>query len=93
MDINENYLILSIETSCDETSSAVTAGRRVLSNIIWSQIDIHQPWGGVVPNLAREAHQERIDRVINKTVNQAETNRKRFNLKLPKINWKNIKIK
>lgn len=90
MEINENYLILSIETSCDETSATVTAGRRVLSNIIWSQIDIHQPWGGVVPNLAREAHQKRINQVVEKAVSQAETNRKRFKLKIPKINWKNI---
>ncbi len=90
MNINENYSILGIETSCDETSAAVTIGRRVLSNIIWSQIDIHQPWGGVVPNLAREAHQERINEVIKKTLRQAETNRKRFNLNLPSIKWKNI---
>jgi len=90
MKINENYLILSIETSCDETSAAVTAGRRVLSNVIWSQIDIHQAWGGVVPNLAKEAHQERIDEVVTKALKQAETNRKRFNLDLAKISFENI---
>lgn len=90
MKVNDNYLILSIETSCDETSAAVTAGRRVLSNIIWSQIDIHQPWGGVVPNLAREAHQERINEVINKAVSQAEANCKRFKLGKHKISLENI---
>lgn len=84
MSVNENYLILSIETSCDETSAAVTAERKVLSNTIWSQIDIHQPWGGVVPNLARKAHQERINQVIKKAIKQAETNCKRFKLKLPR---------
>ncbi len=90
MNFNENYLILAIETSCDETSAAVTAGRRVLSNVIWSQIDIHQPWGGVVPNLARQAHQDRINQVVEKAISQAETNRKRFNLNLPKIDQSNI---
>jgi len=90
MKINENYLILSIETSCDETSAAITAGRRVLSNIISSQIEIHQPWGGVVPNLAREAHQERIEDVKHKAISQAETNRIRFRLDLPKIKIENL---
>jgi len=90
MKINGNYLILSIETSCDETSAAITAGRRILSNIIFSQIEIHQPWGGVVPNLAREAHQDRIEEVKNKAISQAETNRKRFRLDLPEINMDNI---
>lgn len=56
--------ILSIDTSCDETSVAVTEGRRVLSNELFSQIAIHQPWGGVVPILAKRAHEERIDGVI-----------------------------
>jgi len=46
-------LILSIDTSCDETAAAVTLGRRILSNVVWSQIAIHRPWGGVVPNLAK----------------------------------------
>ncbi len=56
--------ILAIDTSCDETSVAVTEGRRVLSNELFSQIAIHQLWGGVVPNLAKRAHEERIDGVI-----------------------------
>ncbi|MFZ1549538.1 MAG: tRNA (adenosine(37)-N6)-threonylcarbamoyltransferase complex transferase subunit TsaD, partial [Microgenomates group bacterium] len=54
-------IILSIDTSCDETSVAVTEGRRVLSNVIYSQVVIHKQWGGVVPSLAKRAHQERID--------------------------------
>ncbi len=88
--INDAYLILAIETSCDETSAAITAGRRVLSNVIWSQIDIHQPWGGVVPNLARQAHKLRIKDVKNEAIKNAEANRKRFDLDLPKINLENI---
>ncbi len=64
-------LILAIDTSCDETSAAVTAGRRVLSNIISSQVSIHQKYGGVYPALAKRAHQERIDLVIAEALKRA----------------------
>lgn len=57
-------LILAIDTSCDETSAAVLRNDRVLSNVVWSQIKIHQKWGGVVPNLARRAHEERLPAVV-----------------------------
>ena len=56
--------ILAIDTSCDETAAAVTNGRRILSNSIYSQVLLHQKWGGVVPLLAKRAHEERIDGVI-----------------------------
>ena len=50
-------LILSIESSCDETSAAVVKnGREVLSNVISSQIDIHKKFGGVVPEVASRNH-------------------------------------
>ena len=46
-------LILGIESSCDETSAAVVEdGRRILSNLIASQISVHSPYGGVVPEIA-----------------------------------------
>ena len=46
-------LILGIETSCDETSAAVVAdGRHLLSNIVASQISVHEKYGGVVPEIA-----------------------------------------
>lgn len=64
-------LILSIDTSCDETSVAVTAGRRILANEIYSQILIHKKWGGVVPNLAKRAHEEKIDLVIDEALKKA----------------------
>lgn len=64
--------ILSIDTSCDETSAAVTDGRRVLSNIIYSQILIHKKWGGVVPSLAKRAHEERIDMVVDKALHSLD---------------------
>ena len=63
--------ILAIDTSCDETAVAVTAERRVLSNAIYSQIVIHQKWGGVVPSLAKRAHEERIDDVIQIALKKA----------------------
>ena len=51
--------ILAIESSCDETSAAVVVnGREVLSNIIYSQIDIHTLYGGVVPEIASRTHRE-----------------------------------
>lgn len=56
--------ILGIDTSCDDTSVAVLANDRVLSNVVSSQIDVHQEWGGVVPNLARREHEKMIDECI-----------------------------
>jgi len=61
-------LILSIDTSCDETAAAIVDGRKVLSNVIYSQVLIHKKWGGVVPSLAKRAHEERIDFVINEAI-------------------------
>ena len=61
--------ILAIDTSCDETSVAVTSGRKVLSNVIYSQILLHKKWGGVVPSIAKRAHEERIDFVVENALN------------------------
>ncbi len=63
--------ILSIDTSCDETAVAITEGRRILSNELFSQIETHRQWGGVVPNLAKRAHEERIDEVIERALKNA----------------------
>ncbi len=60
--------ILAIDTSCDETSVAITSRRRVLSNVIYSQILLHKKWGGVVPSIAKRAHEERIDFVVDETL-------------------------
>jgi len=61
----KNINILAIETSCDETSAAVVSdGWRVLSNIIFSQIDIHRVYGGVVPEIASRSHIEKVDDVV-----------------------------
>ena len=57
--------ILGIETSCDETSAAVVVdGRDVRSNVVLSQVDLHQKYGGVVPEIASRAHLEMFDSVI-----------------------------
>lgn len=64
--------ILAIETSCDETSAAVVKnGRDVLSNIIYSQIDMHSIYGGVVPELASRAHIGKINTVIETALKEA----------------------
>ncbi len=61
--------ILAIDTSCDETAVAITDDRRVLSNIIYSQVLLHKKWGGVVPSIAKRAHEERIDFVVENALN------------------------
>ena len=66
--------ILAIESSCDETAAAVVVnGRRVLSNVIFSQIDLHKLYGGVVPEIASRKHIEKINQVIQEALDQADT--------------------
>jgi N6-L-threonylcarbamoyladenine synthase len=61
--------ILGIETSCDETAAAVvTDGRIVDSSVVSSQIDLHIPYGGVVPEIAGRAHVQRINQVIREAL-------------------------
>ena len=68
----KDVVILGIETSCDETSAAVVVnGRKVLSNVITSQIDIHREYGGVVPEIASRKHVELINYVIDDALNKA----------------------
>lgn len=65
-------LILGIESSCDETAAAVVAGgRRVLSNVIASQIDLHKKYGGVVPEIASRKHLEAVLPVIKEALTTA----------------------
>ncbi len=65
--------ILSLETSCDETAAAVIENGRVIrSNIVFSQIDLHALYGGVVPEIASRAHVEACDRVIDEALRAAE---------------------
>ncbi len=65
-------IVLGIETSCDETSaSVVSSDKKILSNIISSQIDIHRPYGGVVPEIASRSHVQKIDEVIKIALEKA----------------------
>jgi N6-L-threonylcarbamoyladenine synthase len=64
--------ILGIESSCDETAAAVVyAGERVVSNVVFSQIAAHQPYGGVVPELASREHLKAIVPVVRKALGDA----------------------
>ena len=64
--------ILALETSCDETAAAVVEnGRRILSNVVFSQIDLHELYGGVVPEIASRAHMEACDRVVDQALREA----------------------
>lgn len=67
----KEIVCLAIETSCDETSAAVTAGREVLSNVISSQIELHKKYGGVVPEIASRHHVENISPVIQQALDEA----------------------
>lgn len=65
-------LILGIETSCDETAASIVSDKKeVLSNVVLSQIAEHQPYGGVVPEIAARAHLDHIDHVIEKALADA----------------------
>ena len=65
-------IILSIESSCDETAAAVVVdGREVLSNVIASQIDEHTKYGGVVPEVASRMHIQVIDKVVKQALKEA----------------------
>ncbi len=80
--------ILAIETSCDETAVSIlevsgslpAGGFKILSNIVASQVKIHAPWGGVVPNLAKREHQKNLPLIFKKALKEAH-----LSLKNPKI--------
>ena len=88
-------MILSIDTSCDETAAAVVSGRRVLSNVIYSQVLLHKKWGGVVPSIAKRAHEERIDWVIEETIKKFQilNSKSQKNSKLKIKNSKHLDFK
>jgi N6-L-threonylcarbamoyladenine synthase len=74
----ESY-ILGIETSCDETAAAVVReGERLLANVVSSQIATHQPYGGVVPELASREHLRAIVPVVRQALAEAETTYERL---------------
>lgn len=68
----KDLMSLAIETSCDETSVAVMKnGREVLANVIYSQIDIHEKYGGVVPEIASRNHVEKISAIVDEAMKEA----------------------
>lgn len=70
--MEKDIYILGIESSCDETAAAVIKnGREVCSNIIFSQIELHKLYGGVVPEIASRKHIEKINQVIKEAISKA----------------------
>jgi len=66
-------IVLGIETSCDETAAAVVAGdRRIMSDVVLSQIEEHRPYGGVVPEIAARSHLDHLDRLISQALKDAQ---------------------
>lgn len=78
-------IILSIDTSCDDTSIAVLSAKnqkiQILSNIVSSQIKFHRKYGGVFPSLAKRKHQENLIPVLKKSLEKAELLKKKKNHK------------
>jgi N6-L-threonylcarbamoyladenine synthase len=70
--MKQNPIVLGIETSCDETSIAIVAGKDVLSHITASQIEQHQGFGGVFPELASRLHTENIGYVLQTALAKAK---------------------
>ena len=77
-------IILSLETSCDETACAILEEKNgafsVLANIVFSQITLHATWGGVVPNLAAREHLKNIMPVVDKALKKAQITSKKIDL-------------
>jgi len=66
--------ILAIESSCDDTGVSVSEGRKILSNVLASQIEIHRKYGGVVPEIAARKHLEIISYLVQEALQKAELN-------------------
>ncbi|HUJ30011.1 MAG TPA: tRNA (adenosine(37)-N6)-threonylcarbamoyltransferase complex transferase subunit TsaD [Candidatus Acidoferrum sp.] len=68
----QDHLILGIESSCDETAAAIVAGgRRIVSSVVASQVDIHRKYGGVVPELASREHLRQVVPVVREALERA----------------------
>ena len=69
-----NKIILAIETSCDETAVAILKDQEILANVIYSQINEHIKYKGVVPEIAARLHYQNIDFVLQKAITEANIN-------------------
>lgn len=67
----DDYLILAIESSCDETAVAIVRGRYIVSSVISSQIEIHKRFGGVVPEIASRNHALQIGHIVEEAMQKA----------------------
>ena len=84
LQVKDHVRILALETSCDETAAAIIEdGRTIVSNIVFSQIDLHALYGGVVPEIASRAHVEACDRVIDEALRAADRKSTRLNSSHP----------
>ena len=73
--LDEKSYIMAIESSCDETACAIVkGGRKVVANVVASQIKTHEQYGGVIPEIAAREHLEAINVVIDKTFKEAFMN-------------------
>ena len=79
----QHKIVLGIETSCDETAAAIIRAPidadgticgtgDILSNVVLSQIDMHAPYGGVVPELAARAHLSQLDHLVAQALDEAD---------------------
>jgi N6-L-threonylcarbamoyladenine synthase len=67
-------IVLGIETSCDETAAAIVTdegGPRILSNLVFSQLEAHEPYGGVVPEIAARAHLDVLDSLVERALSES----------------------
>jgi N6-L-threonylcarbamoyladenine synthase len=79
VEVGPDTLVLGIETSCDETAAAlVMGGGDVVSSVVSSQIDLHVPFGGVVPEIASRAHLELLNPVIARAIVEAGVDERRI---------------
>lgn len=73
-------LVLGIESSCDETAAAVVSdGNKILSSEIYSQVDLHRPFGGVVPEIASREHLVRMDEIVERAITNANITAEQIN--------------
>src|SRR3989344_5834703 len=65
-------VVLGIETSCDETAASVVVdGKRILSNVLYSQVEMHKEFGGVFPELASRRHLEKLLPIVDLALKEA----------------------
>lgn len=63
--------ILAIDTSCDDTSVAISDGKKIIANAFWSKVKVHNEWGGVVPSEAKRQHEEFLEPVIETVLKES----------------------